>query len=251
MELWQIVVFGLASLAMSVLSGIAGGGNGFVMTPLMIFLGLSPAQAVSTGKISGLSITLGVLGGMRSQHGLVNRWRVGAVMALSFGVGLVVPFVIKSLEHDTYRIILGVILLLMIPLLLIRKVGIKPHHPRLWQKWAGGVFLTIALFLQGAFSSGLGSLVNMVLMGFLGMTATEANLTKRFSQLVLNITVFLGVVTSGLIVWELVPVMVLTTFVGGYIGGHLAVKRGNQFIMDIMVVLVALSALALIFGFGF
>src|SRR6266403_3140402 len=138
MEPWQWVVFAVVSLGMAVLSGIVGGGGGFVMTPLLILLGLSPAQAVSTGKLSGLATTVGSLGGMRSVHGTLSKRRVVPVMVLALVVGLLVPFVIRGLENDVYRVVLGIILLLMIPIMIIKKVGIKPHHPPLWQKYVGG-----------------------------------------------------------------------------------------------------------------
>jgi uncharacterized protein len=245
---WQLVLYGLVSLGMSVFSGIAGGGGGFVMTPLLIFLGLTPAQAVSTGKIGGLAITVGTIGGMRSEHERLSKWRVSAVMVLALVVGLLVPFVIRGLESGAYRVVLGVILLLMIPVMIVKKVGITPHEPSRPRQVAGAGLLTAALFLQGAFSGGLGTLVNVVLMGMLGMNATEANLTKRWSQLVLNVTVVMGVLASHLIVWRYVAVAVPTTLVGGYVGGWLAVKRGNQFVLNAMMVLMAVSALALILG---
>jgi uncharacterized membrane protein YfcA len=250
MEWWQWVIYAGAALVASILSGIAGAGGGFIMTPLLIFLGFTPAQAVSTGKINGLAVTLGSLTGMRSQHGTLSRRKVVPVMVLALVVGLLVPFVIRGLESQVYRILLGLILLLMIPVMVLKKIGIKPHQPSTAQKVGGGVLLTLALFLQGAFAGGLGTLVNVVLMGMLGMTATEANLTKRWSQLILNVTVALGVVASGLIVWPLTLVAVPTTLIGGYIGGHLAVRRGNQFVLNVMIGLMVVSALALIFGVG-
>jgi uncharacterized protein len=248
MEWWQLVVYGGASFAMAIFSGIAGGGGGFVMTPLGIFLGLTPAQSVSTGKLNGLTTTIGALTGMRSVHGKLSKWRIIPVMVLAFVIGLIVPFVIKSLESDFYRITLGIILLLMIPVMLVKKVGIKPHHPPLWQKYVGAGLLTVALFLQGAFSGGLGALVNVVLMGMLGMTATEANVTKRWSQLILNTTIVFGVILSGLIVWQAALVAMPATLIGSYFGGKLAVKKGNKFIVDMMIVLMVVSAFGLIFG---
>jgi uncharacterized membrane protein YfcA len=53
MEPLELALYGGAGFLMSILGGIAGGGGGFVMTPLAIFLGLTPAQAVSTGKFAG------------------------------------------------------------------------------------------------------------------------------------------------------------------------------------------------------
>lgn len=239
---------GLAAVVMAVFGGIAGGGGGFIMTPLLIFLGLTPAQAVSTGKINGLAVTLGALGGMRSVNGRLSKWRIIPVMILALLVGLLVPFVIRSLDSEVYRIALGIILLLMIPVLLIKKIGLDSYQPKTWQKYLGAGFLTLALFLQGVFSGGLGTLVNIVLMGMLGMTATEANITKRWSQLILNTTIVLGVLLSGLIVWHILIITIPATLVGGYLGGKMAVKKGNKFVMNTMIVLILISALLLIFS---
>lgn len=251
MEWWQLVILGVAAVVMSVFSGIAGGGGGFVMTPLMIFLGLSPAQAVSTGKITGLTVTIGALGGMRSIHGRLSKWRIIPVMVLAFVIGLAAPFVIRSLDSQAYRVALGIILLLMIPVVLVKKVGLKEYKPTTIQKYTGAGLLTVALFLQAVFSGGLGTLVNIVLMGMLGMTATEANVTKRWSQLILNVTIIIGVFLSGLIVWYLTLILIPATLIGGYLGGKIAVKKGNKFVLDTMIVLMVVSALFLIFGVDF
>lgn len=249
MEWWQLAVYGLVSLCMSVFSSIAGGGGGFIMTPLLIFFGLTPAQAVSTGKFNGLSVTIGALSGMRAIHGKLSKWRIIPVMTLAFIIGLFVPLVIKSLESEAYRIILGVILLLMIPFLIIRKIGLKPHQPGKIKMYGGYALLSFTLFLQGVFSGGLGTLVNVVLMGMLGMTATEANVARRWSQLILNTTIIFGVAFSGLVVWEVLAVGIPTTLIGGYLGGKIALRKGDKFIMDTMIVLMIISALLLIFGF--
>jgi uncharacterized membrane protein YfcA len=145
---------------------------------------------------------------------------------------------------------MGVVLLLMIPVMVFKKMGVEAHKPTILGKAGGGVLLALALLMQGVFSGGLGTLVNMVLIGMLGMTATEANLTKRWSQLILNFTVLLGVLTTGLIYWPILLVGVPAMLAGGYLGGHLAVKKGNQFIMNVMIALMVVSALGLIFGFG-
>jgi uncharacterized membrane protein YfcA len=248
MEAWQLIIYGSVGFFMSILSGIAGAGGGFIMTPLLILLGLTPAQAVSSGKFNGLAVTIGSLSGLRTYRGQISKKKVGAIMLLAFAVGLIVPFVIKSLESRVYRISLGVILLLMIPLMIYKKLGIKPRQPSLIQKGLGGILLTISLFLQGVFSGGLGSLVNIVLMGMLGMTAAEANITKRWSQLILNTTIIFGVLGSGLIIWRVVAVAIIASLTGSYIGGRLAVKRGDAFIVNVMLVLMLISGLILIIG---
>jgi uncharacterized protein len=246
MELWQLAVYGGAGFVMAVLSGIAGAGAGFVTTPLGIILGLSPAQAVATGKFNGLAVSVGSLSGMSKKAGSVSRWKVLPVMLLALLIGLVTPFIIKSLDNDFYQVALAILLLLLIPVVIIKKVGVKKYHPKPWQKWAGSGLLTLSLLLQGIFSGGLGTLVNLVLMGMLGMDAAEANVTKRWSQLILNITIIAGVVGSGLIVWQVAAVGVAATFSGSFLGGRIALRRGNAFVMHVMVVLMLISAITLL-----
>lgn len=248
METWQLVIYGVVGFIMAILSGIAGAGGGFVMTPLLIFLGLTPAQAVSTGKFNGLAVTVGSLSGLRGHSEQVSKRKIGAVMILAFIIGLIVPFVIKSFDNKWYRITLGIILLLMIPLMIYKKMGIKHSEPSAAKKGLGGVLLAISLFLQGTFSGGLGSLVNIVLMGMLGQTAVEANITKRWSQLILNVTIIFGVLGAGLIVWPAVVVALCAGTAGSYIGGRIAIQKGDTLVVNVMLLLMLASGLILIFG---
>ena len=246
MEWWQLIIYGAAGLGLAVLSGISGGGGGFIMTPLAILLGLSPAQAISTGKFNGLAIALGSLGGLRAHRGTVHKGKIIAIILLTFAVGLTVPHIIKSFESSHYQLMLGIILLLMIPVIVYKKIGLHPHRPTPLKKGLGGVLLALSLFLQGVFSGGLGTLVNVVLMGMLGQTALEANITKRWSQVVLNVTIILGVLTSGLIVWPVMAVGTTSAMLGGYVGGHMAVRKGNKFAMDVTLAMMGLAGVYLV-----
>jgi uncharacterized membrane protein YfcA len=253
MSISHLVIYGIVGFVMSIVSGIAGAGAGFILTPLNIFLGLSPAQAIATGKFNGLSVAVGSLSGMhdaseKGAKGYVSKWRIMGVMLLALGIGLIAPHIITSLDQKLYRVLLGFILLLMIPIVILKKVGVKTSHPRLWQKYAGGALLAVALLLQGAFSGGLGSLVNIVLMGMLGMSATEANITKRWSQMILNITIVLGMLGTGLIIWQVAAVGAAATLSGSYIGGRMAIRSGDVFIMRVLIFLMLISGLFLIFG---
>lgn len=248
LETWQLITYGVVGFVMAILIGIAGAGAGFITTPLLIIFGLTPAQAISSGKFNGLATTIGSLSGLRGYAGKISRRSIGFIMVLAFLVGLLVPFVIKALDNRFYQLTLGIIILLMIPLMIYKKVGIKPSQPSPIKKGLGGILLTISLFLQGVFSGGLGSLVNIVLMSMLGMTATEANITKRWSQLILNVTIILGIIGSGLIIWQVVAVNVFTGLFGSYIGGRLAIQKGDKLIINVMLVLMLASGLILIFG---
>lgn len=125
MSVADLIILGCVSLVASIFSGVAGAGGGFITTPVMILLGLSPAQAVSSGKFIGLSVALGSLGGMRQGQ---NRklWRKAIpVIALAFVIGLAAPFAIKNFNSSLYQRMLGILLLLMVPILIYKKVGVS------------------------------------------------------------------------------------------------------------------------------
>lgn len=246
MEIEKLGIYGVIGFVMAILSGISGAGAGFVTTPLAIFLGLSPAHAVATGKLSGLGIAIGSLSGMSSSSEKVSRRRILPVMLLALVVGLAAPFVIKSFDSDAYQISLGIVMLALIPFVVYKKVGLRRFKPKAWQRIGGGLLLTLTLSLQGVFSSGMGTLVNFVLMGSFGMTAIEANITKRWSQLVLNGAIVIGLIGSGLIIWQVAAVGMGSTLAGSFIGGRMAAKKGNRFIMQVTAVLMFVTGVALL-----
>ena len=243
-----LLIYFIIGTIMSVVSGIAGGGGGFITTPLMVFLGLSPAQAVITGKLGGVMMSLGSLTGLKGGEGNLSKRKVMPVMLLALIVGTIAPYIVKSLDAQVYRITIGLLILLMIPVLLKKEIGLRSYKPTTNNKIIGSILLCVSLLLQGVFSGGLGTLVNIVLMGFLGMTAIEANITKRWSQLILNLTMIIGVLTSGLIVWKVAIVGLISAFIGGYLGGRIAIKKGDKLVMNVMLGLMFVSGVWLMFG---
>ncbi len=242
-----MVIYGVINFIIAVFSGVAGGGAGFVATPVLIALGLSPAQAISTGKFGGLAVSVGSLGGFKGAHG-VSRKHIAVIMAIALVIGLVSPHFITRIDDDAYRITLGILVLAMVPIMVYKRVGLKARQTTRRQKLIGYSLVSLALLMQGIFSGGMGTLVNVALMSFVGMPALDASVAKRYSQLVLNAVIVLGVFGAGLIVWPLALVAMVTSLVGGFIGARWAVKKGDAFVAAILITTMVISGLWLIFG---
>ncbi|MFX4223699.1 MAG: sulfite exporter TauE/SafE family protein [Thalassobaculum sp.] len=89
-----LVILGLGG-GIGILSGLFGVGGGFLMTPLLIFIGIPPAVAVATSanQIVGASVS-GVLahwrrGNVDLKMGFVLL--VGGLIGSTIGVGAVQP----------------------------------------------------------------------------------------------------------------------------------------------------------------
>ena len=63
----NIIIILIAGLGVGFLSGLFGVGGGFLMTPLLIFLGIPPATAVGTeaNQILGSSVSGGIAHGRK------------------------------------------------------------------------------------------------------------------------------------------------------------------------------------------
>lgn len=242
----ELVVYAFIAIFTAFLSSVAGGGGGFVTTPLLIFLGLSPAQAVATGKISGLAIALGSVTGLRKGGVKYSKRQVFILSILALAVGLVVPFIIKNLEAGIYQKILGVLLLLMIPVVIKKKLGDTSFVPSKKRKTTGYFLVTVIFFIQGITSTGVGLFVNIALMSFLGLKNLTANIVKRYSQLILNSVIVLGLLFSGLIVWKIALVSVVVNLIGGHIGGDYATKISPESVRYFFVAFMLISGVALL-----
>lgn len=240
-----LIFYAVVAFVMSILSGATGGGGGFILTPLMIFLGLSPAQAVANGKFGGLSVTVGSLAGLRG-HKVSNRRLVILLALIAFVIGLIAPKIIVEIDAEIYEKILGVLMIFLSPLIVYKKVGHATKKLSKKHEALGFLLIITSMFLVGIFSGGVGIFINIAMMGFLGMSSLDASVTKRFSQLVLNATIIIGLIGSGLFLWKVILVNVVVNGFGGYVGGKVALKRGAGFVSTLIAITAFLSGIALL-----
>jgi uncharacterized protein len=222
----KLLIFGLVNLLAATLSGAAGGGGGLISLPLLVTLGLSPATAIATSKFGGFGIAAGT--SVRFfQEKLVDRRTailfsvMGAVAAVAGSFGLL------ALQHHEQLLqsILGItILVIGIPLLYIRNLGLKPVQRSVPVKLVGG----------------------MLMMSMFGMTALVATATRRVMQLVVA-TVSLGIfVVAGVVDYKYGVVGLITSGLGGFLGAHIAVKKGNKFVINLFAITSAILAIQLL-----
>lgn len=245
MELEKLVIIGIVGFLLAVVSGISGGGGGFIMTPLLIFMGLTPGQSIATGKLAGLAMAVGSLTGMKAR-GKFNKKLILGLIIMSVAVGIISAKVIVTIDDDIYMRVIGVMLIFIAPLMYFKKFGHNAQDTSHVRKALGFAGIFLFLLLQGIFSSGLGILVNMALISGLGMSVIESNITRRITQLVMNFVIIFGVLQSGLIVWSVALVCIAVNLVGSAIGGRIAIKKGDVFVSHALAALTLISGVALL-----
>jgi uncharacterized membrane protein YfcA len=247
---WQQLLLLLASLVANTFSAFSGGGAGLVQFPVLIFLGLPFGVALATHKIATVALGLGAT---------VRHWREKTVerqlgiqmlvwglpgVLLGAGAILQIPGRWAELALGFLTIALGVYSMSR------RDLGVQhaPRHGGGTGAIVGGVGLFIIGFLNGSLSSGTGLFCTLWLVRWYGLDYRRAvAYTLIFVGMFWNGA---GAVTLGVlsrVQWSWLPVLLVGSALGGYVGAHWAIMKGNRWIKRGFEVLTVLIGLKLIF----
>lgn len=223
----------VGSLLANTLSALAGGGAGLLQLPLLIFLGLSFATALATHKIA--SVALGI--GATLRHWRENHLQIQLTLFILV-CGLPGVFVgtqiILAIEDRLATAALGLLTLsLGLVSRLKKNLGQQNQATTLSTRTAiiGGLVLFGIGVLNGSLTSGTGLFVTLWLVYWFGLD---------FKQAVAITLILVGLFWNGVgaaalalqtqVRWDWLPALLLGSFLGGYLGAHLSIKKGNGFI---------------------
>lgn len=246
----QLLLF-VISLIANIFSAFAGGGAGLIQFPALIFLGLPFGIALATHKLA--SVALGVGATIRNLHEGSLEKRLILVMLL-FGLPGVVlgANVILLVPDRSAEIALGILTgglglySVFKPQLGLNK---KEVEPSLRSLLTGGVVLFGIGALNGSLTSGTGLFVTLWLVGWFGLD---------YKRAVAHTLILVGLFWNGAgaialamlseIKWSWLPALLLGSLLGGYIGAHLAIVKGNRWIKRAYEAITLVVGLKLIIG---
>ena len=246
----HLVIFAISLLA-NAFSALSGGGAGLIQLPVLIFLGLPFGIALATHKIASVALGIGAtIRHLRESH-LERQFALFMVVTGVPGV-ILGASVILQVPDRTAQIALGI---------LTTGLGIYSiFSPSLGQQYTpvhrdrrgyitGGISLFVIGVLNGSLTSGTGLFVTLWLIRWFGMDYKRAvAYTLVLVGLFWNGT---GAITLGLlgeIYWLWLPALLLGSVIGGYLGAHLAIVKGNKVIKRAFEAVTLLIGLKLILG---
>ncbi len=241
----QLTIFAISLIA-NIFSAFSGGGAGLIQLPALIFLGLPFAIALATHKVASVALGLGAtarhLKNRQFQKTYILLMLTG-IPGVYIGASLIlhVPEIIATTLLGLMTIGLGIYSILSPSL--GQQVKLKKLTPRI--AIAGSIGLFLIGLLNGSLTSGTGLFVTIWLITYFGLDYKLAvAYTLVFVGLLWNGT---GAITLGLlgeIYWQWLPVLLLGSLLGGYIGAHLAIVAGNRWIKrgyEVVTILVGLK----------
>jgi uncharacterized membrane protein YfcA len=245
----HLVLFAI-SLVANTFSALAGGGAGLLQLPALIFLGLPFGTALATHKVAsvalGLGATLRHLRESRLEHHFVAFILATGLPGVVLGASLILQVPDRAAEIALGLLTAGLgVYSFLNPGL--GQTNQRLHRDRSGYLIGGGVLFVLGV-LNGSLTSGTGLFVTMWLVRWFGLDYRWAvTYTLILVGMFWNGT---GAVTLGLlgeIRWSWVPTLLAGSLLGGYLGAHLAIVKGNRWIkrsFEIVTVAVGVKLIA-------
>lgn len=246
----QILLFAVAFVA-NAFSAFVGGGAGLLQLPALIFLGLPFPIALGTHKLASVALGLGAT--LRHWRERSLHWPFVLVMLISGIPGVVAgASIILHIPDRSAEIALGLLTMgLGVYSWLKPNLGqqlIDTHRDPAGYLIGALVLLFIGL-LNGSLTSGTGLFATLWLVRWFGLDYKRAVAhTLVLVGLFWNGT---GALTLGLhdvIRWDWIPVLLLGSLLGGYVGAHYSITRGNRLIKRVYELVTLLVGAKLVIG---
>ena len=246
----QLLIF-VISLIANLFSALSGGGAGLIQLPALIFLGLPFGLALATHKVATIALGLGAtarhLKENRIERDFALVMLVSGVPGVIIGASFILQIPDKIAKTALGILTIGLGLYSFFSPQLGQNYQIKNRHSEGYI--IGGLVLFVIGILNGSLTSGTGLFVTLWLIRWFGFDYKLAvAYTLVFVGLFWNTA---GAITLGFlgdIHWLWIPALLLGSFIGGYIGAHLSIVKGNRVIKRSFEVITLLIGLKLVLG---
>jgi len=246
----QLSLF-VISLVANFFSALAGGGAGLIQLPALIFLGLPFGLALATHKVASVALGVGAtIRHLRSSR--LERWFAIYILILGIPSVILGASVILQIPDRSAQIALGILTICLgVYSRLSPNMGqiFEPKNRHTKGMLTGGVMIFVIGVLNGSLTSGTGLFVTLWLVRWFGMDyKTAVAYTLILVGIFWNGT---GAITLGLIgdiYWQWIPALIVGSLIGGYLGAHFAIMKGNRVIKVSYEIITVLVGVKLIVG---
>jgi uncharacterized membrane protein YfcA len=240
------ITIAVVSTFANILSQLAGGGTSLVNIPALILLGVDPRVAIASIKMSSI-------GGVTALPTYIKNnkvvWKyIPFFIAISIFSALGGGYLLLSLDSDVVQRIIGILILLLLPVILLKKKWGLVHNatrPK-WLERLGILVYLIVAVLQSAFASGMGLFATFTLVTFFGYSLVHANATRRIALIVQNFIVFIVLFAGGLVDIGVGLALLVGSLAGNFLGAKLVIYKGSSVVKVFFILLIIISAIKLL-----
>ena len=248
-SLFKSIYIFLISFFSNTFSAISGGGAGLLQLPALLLSGVPYYQALASHKLA--TVALGIGGSLRNYKSLGNDIGV-AWQILIFGMPGVIlgSYIVEFISEKYLYFILGIIsILLAFYSFLKPDLGLSSGKNKLnlFHKIRFLFFIFLIGILNGSISSGTGLLVTILLI-----KTFEMDFLRAISMTFFTVGIFWNFVGAvflarvGSVPSNILMILIIGSFTGGYFGAHLSKLNGNILIKKTFITVCILVGISLL-----
>jgi hypothetical protein len=240
----QTLLLVAVALVAGTVDAIAGGG-GLVTVPAFLAVGLPPHLALGTNK--GQSVFGSFAALVRfSRSGLLDRRRARITFPLGLAGSLAGAALVLAVPPAVLRPVVLVMLAAAALFIGFRRAPpprLEDAPPRRHAALLAGAAALVIGAYDGFFGPGTGTFLIVAFVALLGDGLAHASAAAKVVNFASNLAALVLFAVKGTVVWRIALPMAAAQLAGGWLGAHLAIRRGDALVRRV-VVLVALALAA-------
>jgi len=246
MEIWHIPVVFTAGILAGFINTLAGGGS-LLTLPMLIFLGLPTAVANGTNRIAIVAQCAFAVAGFKKKG--VSNFKLSLLFSIPAILGAIIgAYFAVDISDVLFKRVLAVIMLLVLGLIL--------WNPR---QDSGGnsnslgrrqlITAMTALFFIGIYGGfiqvGVGFIIIAALTTITKFNLVVTNSHKVFIAGIYTAFALIVFAFNGKVCWGIGLCLAVGMGLGGWIGSHLAVAKGERWIRLVLTICVVAMVIKL------
>jgi uncharacterized protein len=225
---------------------VTGGGGGLITTPLLLALGLSPYAALATSKFIPIG---GLISGSAKYYRdkVVSRNKSLFILAIIVSIGgfIAANITLSINEHVLKYIIITATSIMLLLIIFskdkkkdaaIKNAGSKPPS-------FGLLFWSFVVSIyQGSIGIGGGIFLTFVFRKFLRYTYLASAALMSVLTILIALISAATFTAKGVVNYEYGIPLFIGSILGGYLGAHIAIKKGDK-LLKIITIVVSVALL--------
>jgi uncharacterized membrane protein YfcA len=248
LSLFNLALLGLAMFSAGFVDAIAGGG-GLIQTPAMLlsFPDRNPVSVVATSKTAAFfgttTAALKYRKSIKTDPKLLLAMVIPAFIGACFGALLASHVSPNGFKKAIFFMMIAIFFYTLLKPDL-GKVHVEKHSQRKLLV-IGSIAGTVIGFYDGLIGPGTGTMLMIALVAIMGFAFVGASAIAKVVNATTNLASIIVVGFRLGIMWKLGLLLGVANLAGGYLGSHLAIKKGSNFVRIFYLIVTALLILRL------
>ena len=244
----NLILLGVAMFASGFIDAMAGGG-GLIQTPAMLlsFPDRNPVEVVATSKTAAFFGTTTAAIQYRKFIKTDPKLLIAMVIPAFIGSGIGAHLA-SRISAGSYKSSIFFVMIAIFFYTLVKpelgKEHVEKHSPQKLMV-IGSVAAFIIGFYDGLIGPGTGTILMIALVALMGFAFVGASAIAKVVNATTNLASIIVVGLTIGVMWKLGLVLAVANLAGGYMGSHMAIKKGSSFIRIFYLIVTGLLILRL------